>query len=144
LDFLSEIEECELDKHGYAFMTGGRMMGRNAGSGDSQPDMAALEKVGVAGGVGGRVGGWVAGGLIDGAAVMAGAGCQLALQGVEGHCRRDTLTATLARRMGQQHGARCGTRKLRCVLMLHTLCCFDTCKLHGLCLVSACSPSCLR
>lgn len=47
LDFLSEIEECELDKHGYAFMTGGRMMGRNAG-GDSQPDMAALEKVGVA------------------------------------------------------------------------------------------------
>lgn len=49
LDFLAELEECGLDKHGYAYMTGGRMMGRNAGADSAPPDMAALEKVGCRG-----------------------------------------------------------------------------------------------
>uniref|UniRef100_A0A383VDH2 GST N-terminal domain-containing protein n=1 Tax=Tetradesmus obliquus TaxID=3088 RepID=A0A383VDH2_TETOB len=45
LEFLVELEACGIDKTGYAFMTGGRMIGRSAGSAFDQPppDMAELE-----------------------------------------------------------------------------------------------------
>jgi len=46
LEFLAELEDCGLDKTGYAFMTGGRMMGRSAEDSDSpqdKPDQAALK-----------------------------------------------------------------------------------------------------
>jgi hypothetical protein len=53
LEFLVELEAAGIDKTGYAFMTGGRMIGRSAGNALDQapPDMAELEaafvKVGV-------------------------------------------------------------------------------------------------
>jgi hypothetical protein len=45
LEFLVELEAAGIDKTGYAFMTGGRMIGRSAGSAFDQPppDMAELE-----------------------------------------------------------------------------------------------------
>eukprot|EP00878_Enallax_costatus_P010386 GHUV01010839.1.p1 GENE.GHUV01010839.1~~GHUV01010839.1.p1 ORF type:complete len:474 (+),score=103.97 GHUV01010839.1:86-1423(+) len=46
LEFMSELEDCGIDKHGYAFMTGGRMIGRAAQNapGTPAPDIASLEK----------------------------------------------------------------------------------------------------
>eukprot|EP00878_Enallax_costatus_P024363 GHUV01025997.1.p1 GENE.GHUV01025997.1~~GHUV01025997.1.p1 ORF type:complete len:308 (+),score=98.65 GHUV01025997.1:768-1691(+) len=43
---MSELEDCGIDKHGYAFMTGGRMIGRAAQNapGTPAPDIASLEK----------------------------------------------------------------------------------------------------
>jgi hypothetical protein len=60
LEFLAELEASGIDKTGYAFMTGGRMIGRNAGSAFDQPppDMAELEAAFV------KVGGFVVLGVI--------------------------------------------------------------------------------
>lgn len=46
LEFMSELEEPGIDKHGYAFMTGGRRIGRAAQTapGTPAPDIASLEK----------------------------------------------------------------------------------------------------
>lgn len=43
LDFIAELEEAGLDKAGYAFMTGGRMLGRGSSEDAPPPDLPALE-----------------------------------------------------------------------------------------------------
>lgn len=43
---MSELEECGIDKHGYAFMTGGKVIGRAAQDAPEAPpaDIGSLQK----------------------------------------------------------------------------------------------------